>query len=117
MARSGFPTMIQLGLLEGTRSALKSNRPSTPCRQCSPRLRSREQERIRPSQNDRNCKDSPAINAAYSVLKGVNNMHFGLDLPRVGNRMAKAFGLFADPRITAAITVAAAVNCLAAVSN
>jgi hypothetical protein len=31
--------------------------------------------------------------------------------------MAKAFGLFADPRITAAITVAAAVNCLAAVSN
>jgi Domain of unknown function DUF302 len=52
------------------------------------------------SQNDRNCKDSPAINAAYSVLKGVNNMHFGLDLPRVGNRMAKAFRLFADPRIT-----------------
>ena len=78
--------MIQLGLLEGTRSALKSNRPSTPCRQCSPRLRSREQERIRPRQNDRNCKDSPAINAAYSVLKGVNNMHFGSDLPRVGNR-------------------------------
>ena len=109
--------MIQLGLLEGTRSALKSNRPSTPCRRCSPRLRSREQERIRPRQNDRNCKDSPAMNAAYSVLKGVNNMHFGLDLPRVGNRMAKAFGLFADPRITAAITVAAAVICLAAVSN